>query len=80
MEKTAPVRLSNSTRIEPRAADQFLHNHLLNLLGIPIGELWDLDRLAADSAADGNWDCFLTSAPLAFPGAAASPANAVAIR
>jgi kynurenine formamidase len=73
---------SDSPTLEawPRAADQFLHNHLLNLLGIPIGELWDLDRLAADSAADGNWDCFLTSAPLAFPGAAASPANAVAIR
>lgn len=60
--------------------DGFLHHDLLPLLGIPLGELWDLDALAADCDADGTYDCFLAAAPLHMPGGVASPANAVAIR
>lgn len=58
----------------------FVHTALLGLLGLPIGELWDLDALAEDCAADGRWEAMLTSAPMHLRSAAASPPNALAIR
>jgi kynurenine formamidase len=64
----------------PRMGEEFLHHHLLNLLGIPVGELWALDELAGDCAADGSWDAFLTSAPMRIRGSVGSPANAIAVR
>jgi hypothetical protein len=63
-----------------RAADTFAHFRLRPLLGIPLGELWDLDRLADDCARDGVYEFFLTSAPLNLHTGAASPANALAIK
>jgi hypothetical protein len=60
--------------------DPFLHTVLLPLLGIPLGELWDLDALADDCAADGTYDAFLTSAPLNMPAGVGTPPNAIAIR
>lgn len=57
-----------------------LHARILVRLGIPIGELWDLEALAADSATDGRYESFLTSAPLNIPGGVGSPANALAIK
>ncbi|MHB8468892.1 MAG: cyclase family protein [Gaiellaceae bacterium] len=58
----------------------FAHLHLLPLLGLPVGELFQLDALAAACRADGRWACLLVSAPLNLAGGVASPANAVAIR
>jgi kynurenine formamidase len=58
----------------------FLHRVLIGALGFALGELWDLDALAADCAADGVYDCFVTSAPLHAPGGIGSPANALAIK
>lgn len=57
-----------------------LHWRLLPALGMPIGELWDLEALAADSAGHGRYDGLLTSAPLNLTGGAASPANALVLR
>lgn len=57
-----------------------LHAKLLGRLGMPIGELWWLDELAAHSAADGRYESFLTSAPLNIRGGVGSPANAIAIK
>lgn len=57
-----------------------LHSNLIALLGIPIGELWDLDALAADCAADGRYTGLLTAAPLNLRGGIGSPANAVALK
>lgn len=57
-----------------------MHARLLARLGVPIGELWDLDALAADSAQDGRYTSFLTSAPLNLPGGVGSPANALAFK
>jgi kynurenine formamidase len=57
-----------------------MHRALIGLLGMPIGELWDLDRLAAACAADERWSFLLTVAPLPFVGGVGSPANAVAMR
>ena len=58
----------------------FLHTMLLPLLGLPLGELWDLDALADDCAAVATYDAFFTSAPLNMPGGVATPPNAIAIR
>ncbi len=58
----------------------FLHHRLLPLLGILVGELWDLDALAADCAADGVYEGLLVSTPLRVARGAGSPANACVLR
>jgi len=58
----------------------FLHEWLLGLFGLAIGEMWDLDALAADCAADGRYTCFLVSAPLNKLGGVGSPPNAIAFK
>jgi hypothetical protein len=60
--------------------DVFVHLRLLPLLGIPVGELFDLDALAADCAADGVWEGLFTSAPLNLRAGVASPPNALVIK
>ena len=58
----------------------WLHVRALAYLGMPFGEMWDIEALAADCAADGVYDCFLASEPLHVPGGIGSPPNAVAIK
>lgn len=58
----------------------FQHRRLIALQGMAIGELWDLEALADDCAADGVYEFMLVSAPLNVPGAVGSPANAYAIK
>lgn len=60
--------------------EQFLHFSALPLLGLPLGELWDLGALARACRADGRWTCLLTSAPLNLAAGVGSPANALAVR
>jgi kynurenine formamidase len=60
--------------------EDFLHFHMLSFFGMPIGEMWNLEGLAADCAADARYDFFLTSAPLNVPGGVGSPPNALAIK
>jgi hypothetical protein len=57
-----------------------VHQDLIALLGLPIGELWRLDPLAEACAADRRWDCLLVVKPLNLPAGVGSPANATAIR
>jgi kynurenine formamidase len=57
-----------------------VHTRVLALLGIPLGEFFDLDALAEDCAADGVYDFLFTSAPLGIPGGIGSPPNALAIK
>ncbi|MCJ1285523.1 hypothetical protein MMC26_004863 [Xylographa opegraphella] len=59
--------------------DTVLHQWLLGGWGMPIGELFDLERLAAHCKATGRYSFFLSSVPLKVPGGVASPPNAVAI-
>lgn len=49
-------------------------------LGITIGELFDLDALASDSAETGRYDSLFVSSPLNLRGGVGSPANALALR
>jgi kynurenine formamidase len=60
-------------------ADPPLHPRLIGLLGVPLGELWWLDDLAAHCAATGRAECLLVSAPINLAGGVGSPANAVAL-
>jgi len=57
-----------------------LHRRILPMLGIPIGELWNFEELAADCRDDGCWEAFFASVPLYLPGGVASPANAVVLK
>ncbi len=50
------------------------------MLGLPLGELWDLDALAEDCAADGVYEGFFTSAPLRVRSGVASPPNALVVK
>jgi kynurenine formamidase len=58
----------------------FQHRRLIALQGMALGELWDLEALSGDCAADGVYKFMLVSAPLNVPGAVGSPANAFAIK
>ena len=49
-------------------------------LGLVIGEFFDFEALAADSAATGRYTAFFTAAPLHLRGGVGSPGNALAIR
>lgn len=57
-----------------------MHQTIIGLWGMPIGEMFNLDALAADCAQDGVYEFLLTSAPLNKLGGVASPPNALAIK
>ncbi len=57
-----------------------LHRPLIPLLGMPMGELWALDELGADCAADHVYEFLLVCKPLNVIGGAGSPPNATAIK
>lgn len=57
-----------------------IHPILLALLGFALGELWDLEALAADCAEDGCHECLIAAKPLNLTGGVGSPANAMAIK
>lgn len=63
-----------------RFIDTFLHYRVMALLGIAVGELFDLDNLARDSEADGVYEGLFSAAPLNKVGGSGSTANALAIK
>jgi len=65
---------------EPQNGENFtLHEWLLAGWGMPIGEFFNLERLAEYCREKKRWTFFLSSVPLNVPGGVASPPNAVAI-
>ena len=48
--------------------------------GLTLGELWVLDDLAADCAADGSYEFLLAAQPLKLPGGMGSPINPIALK
>jgi len=56
-----------------------LHQQLLSLLGVPIGELWDLEALSKHCAETKRYTFFLTSCPLNVTSGIGSPPNVLAI-
>ncbi|KAH8673827.1 hypothetical protein BX600DRAFT_410505 [Xylariales sp. PMI_506] len=59
--------------------DHWLHEWLLAGWGMPIGEFFDLDRLADECRKAGRWTFFFSSMPLNVRGGVASPPNSFAI-
>jgi kynurenine formamidase len=57
-----------------------LHRRLLCDLGVTIGELWNLDMLAADCAQDQVYEFLLVAPPLYIPEAVGSPLNPIAVK
>jgi kynurenine formamidase len=66
--------------VEAYPGDYAVHIGALVELGIPLGELWALEQLAASCRRDHDYEFLLVSVPLNLPGAFGSPANAVAVR
>lgn len=77
---TSPELEAEARGDRRRLHEIFTHTLLLPMLGLPLGEMWDLEALADDCATDGRYECFFTSAPLRLPSGVASPPNAVAIK
>ncbi|MEU9631929.1 cyclase family protein [Streptomyces luteogriseus] len=65
---------------EFEGAFQPLHQVVIPNMGLLIGEMWDLDALAEDCAADGVYEFWLTAAPLPITGAVGSPVNPIAVK
>jgi kynurenine formamidase len=57
-----------------------VHDRLIVDLGFFIGELWDLELLAADCAEDGRYTFLLVAPPLYIPHAVGSPLNPIALK
>lgn len=66
--------------MDESSEEGYLHYRLIPLLGFAIGELFQLEALAADCANDGVWEGMFTSAPLNKLGGSGSTANALAIK
>ncbi|WP_262402578.1 cyclase family protein [Actinomadura sp. CNU-125] len=56
-------------------AFQPLHQVVIPNMGLLVGELWDLDALAEDCAADGVHEFWLTAGPIPVTGAVAPPST-----
>jgi kynurenine formamidase len=61
-------------------AFQPLHQVAIPNIGLFLGEMWDLDALAVDCAADGVYEFFLTAAPIPVTGAVGAPVNPIAVK
>lgn len=68
--------------VRPNEIDAFqpLHQVILVHMGLAVGEIFDLDALAEDCAADGRYEFMLAATPLNITGAVGSPVGAVAIK
>ena len=63
----------------PVEGSHYLHETLLGLWGMPIGEMLDLEALSAQCIKEKRWSFFFQSWPLNLVGGASSLANAGAI-
>ncbi len=57
-----------------------LHTVGIVHMGLTLGEIFDLDRLAAASALDGRYTMLLSAAPLPIAGGVGGPVHPVAVR
>jgi kynurenine formamidase len=68
--------------VRPNEIDALQPLHLVALvhMGVAFGEMFDLDALAADCAADRRYEFMLAATPLPVTGAVGSPVGAVAVK
>lgn len=82
-----PVRKESDFRFEEepvpsRGMDHngMIHRPLISLLGMALGEMWNLEDLAGDCRRDHVYECMVVCKPLNLVGGVGSPANAIAIK
>ena len=69
-----------SFEVRPNRDDKWsMHNYCLGGWGVPIGEMFDLERLAVLCKKLNRWSFFVTSSPLNHPRAVSSPPNIMAL-
>lgn len=68
--------------VRPNEIELFQPLHIVALvhMGIPFGEIWDLEAIGKDCAEDRVYEFMLSAAPLPITGAAGSPLNALAVK
>jgi kynurenine formamidase len=68
--------------VRPNEVGLFQPLHIVALvhMGIPFGEIWDLEAIGSDCAEDGAYTFLLTAAALPITGAVGSPLNALAVK
>jgi Putative cyclase len=59
--------------------EYFLHEHILALWGMPLGEMLDLERLSEKCKEKKRWTFFFTSSPANVPGGVSTHVNGQAI-
>jgi kynurenine formamidase len=57
-----------------------VHALCIRDMGLTLGEMFDLDALAADCARDGVWECLFTAPALKVTGGVGSPLNPLAVK
>lgn len=73
--------IANETTYEPESGIALpLHCALMRNLGVTLTEICDLEELAADCAADGQYSFLYAAAPLKVHRATGSPVNPLAIK
>ena len=72
--------VSRSGRTSSRSPSSRCTRSCIPHIGLFIGELWDLDALAADCAADGVYEFWLSAEPLPVTGAVGAPVAPVAVK
>jgi len=63
----------------PSKEHYLLHEYILALWGMPLGEMFDLEKLAKTCKENGRWSFFVTSSPNHCVGGVSSHGNALAI-
>ena len=68
--------------VPPEPNDDFLTWHVAALrdLGLLVGELFDLDELAADCTIDAVYEGMFVAAPMPIVGSSGSPLNPIVIK
>ncbi|KIX92812.1 uncharacterized protein Z520_11475 [Fonsecaea multimorphosa CBS 102226] len=63
----------------PSPERYLLHEYIIALWGMPLGELLDLEKMSRLAQKNRRWTFFFSSSPLNTPGGVASPVNGTAI-
>lgn len=73
--------IANEVTIDPNSGVVLpLHNALMRNLGVTFGEIFQLDELAKDCAADQQWTFLYTAAPLKVMNGSGAPVNPIVIK
>lgn len=81
-EISAVVTDTWGVEVRPNEIDYFQPFHIVGLthMGLALGEIFDLDALADDCAADGRYEFFFNASPIPVVGAVGAMVSAVAIK